>query len=114
MRILNAPTDRSLHLDVFGVRKLACALVALREGTRSKLCVSGGGKTAPKKVEPEFCASMVALSSSTRRGLGCLRQQAKRINPLPGGAEAEGFGVGGGHEEPTRRSATTVAAVKAS
>ena len=29
------------------------------------------------------------------------RGGVKAINPLPGGAEAEGFGVGGGYEEPT-------------
>ena len=44
----------------------------------------------------------------------------EELNPLLGGAEAEGFGVGVGHEEPIpalrdrRRCATAVAAVKAS
>ena len=38
----------------------------------------------------------------------------EELNPLLGGAEAEGFGVGVGHEDPPRRYATAVAAVKAS
>ena len=50
--------------------------------------------------EPEFCTPTVALSPNTITG-ACLRQQARSINPLPGGAEAEGFGVGGSHEDPT-------------
>ena len=43
---------------------------------------------------------MVALSLKTIRG-GHPRQQVREINPLLGGVEAAGFGVGRGHEEPT-------------
>jgi hypothetical protein len=37
---------------------------------------------------------MVAWSSQTMRIAVVLRRQAKGINPLLGGADAEGFGVG--------------------
>ena len=51
------------------------------------------------EVEPEFCTSMIV--SEDHKGSGCLSQKAKGMNRLLGGAEAEDFGVGGGHEEPT-------------
>jgi len=42
-----------------------------------------------------------SLVSEGHMGRGCSRQLDIEINPLLGGAEAEGFGVGVGHEEPT-------------
>ena len=44
---------------------------------------------------------MVALSPQTVRAAVAWKLQAKGIDPLLEGVEAEGFGVGGGREEPT-------------
>ena len=43
---------------------------------------------------------MTGLVSEGRKASCCSRQGDMRINPLLGGAEAEGFGVGVGIEEP--------------
>jgi len=60
-----------------------------------------GRPACTENVEPEFCTLMMGLVSEDRKASGCSRQQDMTINPLLGGAEAEGFGVGVGDEEPT-------------
>ena len=56
--------------------------------------------TRGTNVEPEFCTSIRAWAQGPRSLWFC-ETRGNESSPLLGGAEAEGFGVGAAHEDPT-------------